>query len=867
MIFFLLTLLSTSSFAQKETYIWYFGKHAGLDFNQTPPTVLTNGALNQMEGCSSICNQAGQLLFYTDGMTVWNKNHVAMPNGTGLGGDSHSTNSGFIVKQPGNANIYYVFTVNSALSTHDLRYSVVDMSLNGALGGVTLKNVFLRTNMTEKICAVTHGNNQDVWVVTHERNSTNFVKYLVTATGISSEIVQSIGSLANTEPGSLRFSHCGDKLANANPVTYILDLFNFDRSTGIISNAQQIAFPAAVLWLEFSANSEYLYLSIGHPTSLYQLKVSTGVFSLISTPTIELGQLQLGPNGKIYVAEYYYPAPETYNPYNYIGVINYPELAGGACNFVQQGVNLNINGNSQSWRGLPSFVSSIIKYPFNLGPDTTICSGNSITFHAGVGYNSYLWQNGSTDSVFTASAPGMYAVTVTDKCDTYTDSVNLTIISDSQADLGNDTTICPNDNIMLDPGSGFISYLWQNGSTDSTLAVTVPGTYWCQVTTLCGLNSDTIIITQGPPPDINLGPDTSICEGASITIHAGSGYNSYLWQNGSTDSTYTVTIPGTYWCQVTTLCGVNADSIIITQGLQPVINLGPDTSICEGASITFHAGSGFNSYLWQNGSSDSVFVAAAAGIYAVTVTNNCGFDTDSVRIINIYPSPQPDLGNDTSFCTSVSITLDAGSGYGGYLWQNGTTDQTLPVNAPGTYSVTVTNSYGCHGSDSIQIGLESIPVVSLGNDRSLCDATSFVLDPGPGFNSYLWQDGSTEQTFEAISEGVYSVTVTNDCGSADTSVTINACPKCICDIPNAFTPNSDGVNDVLFVKGSGFTDLDYKIFNRLGEQVFFSNSIDVGWDGKWQGINQENEVFIYVIKAKCLNGENVFLKGNVTLLK
>jgi len=800
-IFSLLILLSISSYAQKEKYIWYFGKHAGLDFNQTPPTVLTNGALNQMEGCASICNQAGQLLFYTDGMTVWNKNHIAMPNGTGLSGDPHSTNSGYIVKQPGNANIYYVFTVNSSLSSNELKYSVVDMSLNGSLGGVTLKNVFLRANMTEKLCAVPDNNNQNIWLLGHERNSTNYIKYLISATGISSEIVQTIGSTVNTEPGSLRFTQCGDKLANANPATFILDLFDFGRSTGIISNAQQIAFPAAVLWLEFSYNSEYLYLVIGHPTSLYQLNISTGLFSLISTPSIELGQMQIAPNGKIYIAEYYYPAPETYNPYDYIGVINNPESAGASCNFVQQGVFLNINGNTQSWRGITSFVSSIVNNPVDLGPDTSICAGNSITFHAGDGYNNYLWQNGSTDSVFIATTSGVYSVTVTNNCETYTDSVILTTIPDPQPDLGNDTTICPSDIFILDPGSGFLGYLWQNGSTDST---------------------------------------------------------------------FTITVPGIYWCQVTTLCGVNSDTVIITQGLQPSINLGPDTSICEGTSIIFHAGSGFNAYLWQNGSSDSVFVATAAGIYAVTVTGNCGTDTDSVSIINIYPNPQPDLGNDSSFCISVSITLDAGSGYAGYHWQNGTTNQTLTVNAPGTYSVTVTNNNGCVGSDTIHILLDTIPVITLGDGRSLCDAASFILDPGPGFNSYLWQDGSSGQTFTATSDGIYSVTVTNDCGSADASVMISACPRCICDIPNAFTPNSDGENDVLFVKGSGFTDLDFKIFNRVGEQVFSSNSIENGWDGKWQGINQENEVFIYVIKAKCLNGvngENVFLKGNVTLLK
>tara|TARA_B110000858_G_C17785847_1_gene467253 strand:- start:1544 stop:1972 length:429 start_codon:yes stop_codon:yes gene_type:complete len=123
--------------AQKEGNIWYFGENAGLDFNNGSPVALTDGMLNTSEGCASICDANGNLLFYTDGMLVYNKNHGIMPNGTGLLGHSSSTQSAIIVKKPMSNNLYYIFTVDDIFNTNGgaVTYSIVDMSLDGGLGG------------------------------------------------------------------------------------------------------------------------------------------------------------------------------------------------------------------------------------------------------------------------------------------------------------------------------------------------------------------------------------------------------------------------------------------------------------------------------------------------------------------------------------------------------------------------------------------------------------------------------------------------------------------------------------------------------------------------------------------------------------
>src|SRR5688572_14026134 len=173
-----LVLCCNVLYSQNETKKWYFGAQAGLDF-MGPPTILTNGMMSPWEGCASIADAAGALLFYTDGITVWNKTHAVMANGNGLMGNSSTTQSGVIVKRPGSTTIYYVFTADAQGAPNGLRYSIVDMSLAAGNGSVTVKNTLLFTPTTERITAVRHCNGVDVWIVTHDWNSANFSTYLL----------------------------------------------------------------------------------------------------------------------------------------------------------------------------------------------------------------------------------------------------------------------------------------------------------------------------------------------------------------------------------------------------------------------------------------------------------------------------------------------------------------------------------------------------------------------------------------------------------------------------------------------------------------------------------------------------------------
>lgn len=195
-----LVLSRTNSRAQpclsgREYNKWYFGEYAGLDFNTNPPTVLTNSSLVTAEGCASISDAAGNLLMYSDGLQVWNANQEVMPNGSGLLGNSSASQGALIVPAPASNHLYYLFTIDQLAGLDGLRYSVIDMNLDGGMGDIIAasKNILLQTPVTEKLTAVRHCNNRDIWIVAHDWDSNDFLSYLLTDEGIQTPIVSSVG--------------------------------------------------------------------------------------------------------------------------------------------------------------------------------------------------------------------------------------------------------------------------------------------------------------------------------------------------------------------------------------------------------------------------------------------------------------------------------------------------------------------------------------------------------------------------------------------------------------------------------------------------------------------------------------------------
>ena len=296
--------------------MWYFGDHAGIDFNSGAPVALTNGMINQFEGSSTICDGNGNLLFYTDGIIVWDRNHNQMPNGYSLQGGYSSTQSALIVSYPGNSQLYYIFTVQEQSTTYNFNYSIVDMSLNNNNGDVSMKNIFLISPVCEKLTAVKHSNNSDIWVMVHGINNNNFYCYKITSAGIlTTPVTSSIGPVIHSAAtnydliGCMKFSPDGSKIAYAAFSSDYVDLFDFNSTTGFVSSEKYLTLPAGSggpYGLEFSMSGNYLYSSLVD-SHIYQWDITSNSVTIINasiqqiaiSSALHLGTLQMGPDRNI----------------------------------------------------------------------------------------------------------------------------------------------------------------------------------------------------------------------------------------------------------------------------------------------------------------------------------------------------------------------------------------------------------------------------------------------------------------------------------------------------------------------------------------------------------------------------------------
>ncbi len=403
---------------------------------------------------------------------------------------------------------------------------------------------------------------------------------------------------------------------------------------------------------------------------------------------------------------------------------------------------------------------------FDLGNDTTLCIGDTLELDPG-DFAQYLWFNGTTDPTISLYQPGDYLVWVliTDSLGCAAiDSLHLSIINDSTTvSLGNDTTLCEGSEMILYPGV-YEGYTWNTGSTDSALMINEAGTYWVTVFGNCGSGSDTIVIDTYPPPEPDLGPDTTICEETSLTLDPGAGFVNYFWHDSTTNQTNTITGTGIYWVRVTDENGCTAtDTIQVGFAPALMVNLGPDTTICSGDDFVLSPGEGFETYTWQNGNNEPFLEVNEAGTYWVHVTDPNGCSGGDTIAIAMNPSPVVSLGNDTVVCAGASLTLEPAGSYSSYTWQDNSTLPFYEVTASGLYSVTVTNNYNCPATAEIIVEVSS-PEVNLGADTLVCEGDELIFDAGPGFNNYLWQDSTTSQTMSFDSTGTYSVLVTDAFG-------------------------------------------------------------------------------------------------------
>ena len=753
-------LLGTNSFllAQPSALgnTWYFGHQAGISFNGGAVRALTDGQTASPGACAAVSSPAGQLLFYTDGATVWNRTHQIMPGATNLGGVGRRPRTALIVPHPNRSWLYFVFSVSEGPQS-DVQYALVDMTLHGNLGGTEYANKVLSTAVTEKITIVPHCNKSNYWLILHESGNSTFRVHLINDNGlVTTPRRYSVGSAYQSEQhqGNLKPSADGRKLAAAvsgpaaSGVPGFVEVFDFNDKTGAIFNPVKRGSPdfGGACGVEFSPDGTLLYLSSRLQPTLHQLETATlSSRATFLLPTTDVGSLQAGPDGKVYVA---LPGEA------YLGVINAPNQSGPGCGWVARGLSLN---GKRAGAGLP--------FAF-------------------------------------AQVP------------------------------------------ILPPG---LSIARQDGRTCNEFRLT------CQLT--------------------NLDPNHLIYEW----------YRNGRPVAGANQATYQPVRAGTYQLKVReTEC---LDRVLISnEVVVPILELDPTTraTACGTFQLAAHAtapvtwrGAGITPALAQQ---DSFLLVGPTGrqTYRVRTTSlidpGCFLEKE-VTVTFDVPAPfQLDSAHRTACGDRLAVLLTPTADWDELRWTapDGSTGPgtILTATRSGTYPITArSRRTGCESRADLTVTLNPNPVIQLpGKEIQICfDQTpDLVLRAGlVSGETYEWMKEGTPvgsaPTLTVGAYGVYGLRVQSaqGCQTRDSIRVVSVCPppKFILSLPDAFTPNGDGINDTFLVRGQSVGRFELCIVNRWGEVVYRHEGPALpeqglaSWDGTFGGSRVVPGTYAYQLKA------------------
>lgn len=850
-----LTTTTTTTAQSITNVVWAFGDKAGLDFSTGSPVPVTT-EIYTIEGSASVSDNSGQLLFYTDGNNIWDRMHDPMPNGSNIINTTTPTSStsqgAVIVAIPDTPGKFYIFSLTSfqegALGGR-LYYSVVNMNLNGTLGDIEpgRKGILMDSLLSEKMTAVA-GNQCNIWLLVHERNTVQYKAYEITNAGISSAPVVSSGIISTPaleySGGLLKVAPNRQRLA----ATWSsggggVELCDFNPATGVVSNAAVLGLPFSKLYgLCFSPDNSKLYVTTlmsppwaSSNVSQYDISLGTTAAIIASNTSIHdgaFGDLKAGPDGKIYI-----PAWQNTD----VDVINAPNVAGTACSYST--AVLSLAASTQAILGLPNEVVAVIPDTVVSSKDTLLCFSATVDLQADANGWSFLWDNGQTGPQRTVTTPGTYYVRYhLPPCRYRTDTFHVRLsfpvpvtgtayhgCNGAAAGLAwavpvtGDTTAYT---YTWRNAAGTVLQVHNNSTTGDTLSGLLPGSYTLHIDNHKGCDTLLSLVINSAVVSASFTVPPGICIGSPLNFQNTSTgpVMQYTWyfDDGntatSTNATHTYAQPGTYQvmlvaatdvpCYDTAYATVQVDSVT-------AVSFTPNRdSICAGAGIVFEAGVvNADTLRWDFGDGSGtlgltgpVHAYDSNGSYIITLRGSSLYCPDSVYrdTVHVFPFPVVDLGPDTSIC------------------------------------------------------LNGQPIELYNRAAQPADYRS------------AWSTGDTGTHILVRHHGLFTLQVTSErgCRSVDT---VEVLKSCYIDIPNAFTPNGDGVNDYFFPRqllSKQLSSFTMQVFNRWGQLIFETDRTDGrGWDGRYNNEPQPQGVYIYLIRAG-INGQwQEEYKGNVSLLR
>jgi gliding motility-associated-like protein len=398
------------------------------------------------------------------------------------------------------------------------------------------------------------------------------------------------------------------------------------------------------------------------------------------------------------------------------------------------------------------------------------------------------------------------------------------------------------------------------------------------VSNTCGeLSSDEIEISVVNMKELFSMPSITVCANDSFLIEAEPSYTNYSWSpvanvKGagpsataifSTDQAVILEAIGPLGCGI-------KDTLQVQLNHAKPVNLGADTAFCFSDHILLDAGKGYKSYLWSNGMGGSTMFANEPGDFFVAVQDANGCYARDTISLSRFNKISVNLGKDRNICSNETIRLDAGV-FNSYLWQDGSHDQTFNINTNGKFWVSVKDENNCSASDTLVINnLYTAPAAFIPNGDTICLGRGLQLNTTGNFSKYFWSNGATSSAITVTRGGNYDLTVTDQhgCKSTETVKVVEKDCRQGVYMPNAFTPNRDGRNDVFKALVHGpLARFQVVVYNRYGEIVFSTNDPLKAWDGVYKGVPAPTGNYIW----KCvyqLQGENVVeQKGQIMLLR
>ncbi|MEL7249776.1 MAG: gliding motility-associated C-terminal domain-containing protein [Bacteroidota bacterium] len=511
---------------------------------------------------------------------------------------------------------------------------------------------------------------------------------------------------------------------------------------------------------------------------------------------------------------------------------------------------------------------------FSLGDDQLVCPGENVELDATLpGTNiTYLWQDGSTDPILVASGEGEYSVEISrDDCQ-ISDTILIEEFTTMTTNLGPDTLVCPGTSAILSVDvPEALSFIWSDQTIGNQTVAIEPGLYTVTVSLEGCEVVDSILVSayDFQPPEWP--EEIYLCNEEPLILDAFSEEATYIWQDGSTASSYTVSDPGNYGVQIffeecTQLATVNVLSSSLNE-----LSLGSDTTLCAGETLSLTPNVVPESYLWSDGTTAESNLVATSGWYWLEGTEGNCTVRDSI-FVDFTLLPEIELGNDTTLCPGENITLYAPPSEGTTVeWSTGSTEITIMIDTPGTYSLTVSQD-NCLTTNEITIDYFAESALLLGAEVTICEGDALLLEPtwtGPIESVLTWQDGSEGQSFLAEEAGIYQVTLQNNCTTItdDIRVSIEDC-TCNVYIPSAFSPNRDGINDQFEVyTPCAISDFSLQIFDRWGGLIFQSTSISEPWNGIGGNKKAEPGVYLYQLQYRDRLGDWQQRSGEVHLVR